>query len=228
MTRAAAPLPVESSGMTDQSLTSPRIVVLTGGIASGKTAVSDRMAEAGIRIIDTDVIARQVVKPGTPGLARVVEVFGTDVLQPDGALDRRALRQRVFDSPSARKQLESITHPLIRTQVDKDIEAASDEPVIVLVVPLLIESGFFETADEVVVVDVPESVQIARLRERDDITEQQAGKILAAQTSREERLKHADHVIDNSGSLRQLDERVDAYLQRLLSDAGKDKNSPGH
>ena len=210
--------------MNDPSLKRPRIVVLTGGIASGKTAVSDRLAEAGIPIIDTDVIARQVVKPGTPGLARIVEVFGPQVLQSDGALDRRALRQRVFDSPAARKQLEAITHPLIREQVDKDIEAAGTEPIIVLVVPLLIESGLFESADEVVVVDVPEPVQINRLLERDDITEEQAGKILAAQTRREERLKHADHVIDNSGSLRQLEERVDAYLQRLLAKSDADFN----
>jgi len=211
--------------MRRQSANRPRIVVLTGGIASGKTAVSDRLAEAGIPIIDTDVIARQVVKPGTPGLDRIVEVFGPQVLQPDGALDRRALRQRVFDSPAARKQLEAITHPLIREQVARDVEAAGAEPVVVLVVPLLIESGLFETADEVLVVDVPESVQIKRLRERDDITAEQAGKILAAQTSREERLRHADHVIDNSGSLRQLEERVDAYLKRLLGVSGPDAES---
>jgi dephospho-CoA kinase len=201
--------------MNDPSQKRPRIVVLTGGIASGKTAVSDRLAEAGIPIIDTDVIARQVVKPGTPGLARIVEVFGPHVLQPDGALDRRALRQRVFDSPAARRQLEAITHPLIRARVSEQIEAASAEPVIVLVVPLLIESGLFEDADEVVVVDVPEEVQIKRLRARDGSTVEQARRILAAQVSREERLKHADHVIDNSGSLRQLEERVDAWLKRL-------------
>lgn len=214
--------------MNDPSQKRPRIVVLTGGIASGKTTVSDRLADAGIPIIDTDVIARQVVKPGTTGLARIVEIFGSHVLQPDGALDRRALRQRVFDSPAARRQLEAITHPLIREQVDKDIEAAGTEPVIVLVVPLLIESGLFKTADEVVVVDVPESVQISRLRARDDITAEQAARILAAQSSREERLRHADHVIDNSGSLRQLEERVDAYLQGLIGRPGADSDRAEH
>jgi len=202
--------------MTQEAVDRPRIVVLTGGIASGKTSVSDRMADAAIPVIDTDVIARQVVKPGTPGLARIIEVFGAEVLQPDGALDRRALRQRVFDSPSARKKLEAITHPLIRDQVKRDIKAASAEPVIVLVVPLLIESGLFNNADEIVVVDVPESVQIERLRERDDITEEQARKILAAQVSRDQRLARADYVIDNSGSMRRLEERVDAYLQQLF------------
>jgi dephospho-CoA kinase len=203
--------------MNEPSPTRPRIVVLTGGIASGKTTVSDRLAEAGVRVIDTDVIARQVVKPGTPGLARIVEVFGPAILQPDGALDRRALRQRVFDSAAARKQLEAITHPLIREQVRRDIEAAGSEAVIVLVVPLLIESGLFGDADEVVVVDVPEGIQIDRLRQRDGMSEDQVRKILDAQASREERLARADHVIDNSGTQRQLEERVDAYLGQLRS-----------
>jgi dephospho-CoA kinase len=203
--------------MNEPSQTRPRIVVLTGGIASGKTTVSDRLAEAGVRVIDTDVIARQVVKPGTPGLARIVEVFGPAILQPDGALDRRALRQRVFDSAAARKQLEAITHPLIREQVRRDIEAAGSEAVIVLVVPLLIESGLFGDADEVVVVDVPEGIQIDRLRQRDGMSEDQVRKILDAQASREERLARADHVIDNSGTQRQLEERVDAYLGQLRS-----------
>jgi dephospho-CoA kinase len=203
--------------MNEPSPTRPRIVVLTGGIASGKTTVSDRLAEAGVRVIDTDVIARQVVKPGTPGLARIVEVFGPAILQPDGALDRRALRQRVFDSAAARKQLEAITHPLIREQVRRDIEAAGSEALIVLVVPLLIESGLFGDADEVVVVDVPEGIQIDRLRQRDGMSEDQVRKILDAQASREERLARADHVIDNSGTQRQLEERVDAYLGQLRS-----------
>jgi len=207
--------------MIARSLKSPRIVVLTGGIASGKTTVSDRIAEAGIRVVDTDVIARQVVKPGTPGLARIVEVFGADILQPDGALDRRALRQRVFDSDAARKQLESITHPLIRDRVHQDIEAARSDPVIVLVVPLLIESGLFGEADEVVVVDVPETVQIDRLKQRDGIAEDQALKILRAQVSRNTRLAKADHVIANNGTLRQLEERVDAYLEGLRSRSAK-------
>lgn len=207
--------------MIARSLKSPRIVVLTRGIASGKTTVSDRIAEAGIRVVDTDVIARQVVKPGTPGLARIVEVFGADILQPDGALDRRALRQRVFDSDAARKQLESITHPLIRDRVHQDIEAARSDPVIVLVVPLLIESGLFGEADEVVVVDVPETVQIDRLKQRDGIAEDQALKILRAQVSRNTRLAKADHVIANNGTLRQLEERVDAYLEGLRSRSAK-------
>lgn len=193
----------------------PRIVALTGGIASGKSAVSNRIADAGIPVIDTDVIARQVVKPGTPGLSRIVELFGPGILQSDGALDRRALRQRIFDSPAAREQLEAITHPLIRDQVTRDIQAAKEEPIILLVVPLLIESGLFGAADEVVVVDAPEAVQIERLRARDDISDEQARKILAAQISREKRLEAADHVIDNSGSWRQLEAQVDALLDRL-------------
>jgi dephospho-CoA kinase len=193
----------------------PRIIVLTGGIASGKTAVSDRLARAGIRVIDTDVIARDVVSPGSPGLARIVEVFGEDVLQANGALDRKALRQRIFDSTSARHQLDSITHPLIEEKVRAAILAARGEPVVVLVVPLLIESGLFQDADEIVVVDVPEDTQIERLMRRDGIDAGQAQRILEAQASRAERLARADRVIDNSGSLSQLEARIDQFIDQL-------------
>jgi len=200
---------------TSDTLARPYLVVLTGGIASGKTAVSDQLAGTGILIIDTDVVAREVVKPGTVGLDEIVRVFGEDVLQSNGALDRRALGLRVFDSPAARKQLEAITHPLIRDQVRADVDAARDQDVVVLVVPLLIESGLFEDADEVVVIDVPERIQRERLTLRDDISVDQAGKIMAAQTSRKTRLGHADFVIDNCGTRDQLEDRVTAYLRGL-------------
>jgi len=193
----------------------PRILVLTGGIASGKTAVSDRLAASGIRVIDTDVIARDVVAPGSPGLTRILKVFGEDMLQANGALDRKALRQRIFDSESARHQLNSITHPLIEEEVRAAIDAAYGENAVVLVVPLLIESGLFEDADEVIVVDVPEQIQIERLMRRDGIDAEQAERILNAQASRQERLARADRVIDNSGSLRDLEAQVDRLIEQL-------------
>ena len=200
---------------TSDTLPRPYLVALTGGIASGKTAVSDQLAGTGILVIDTDVVAREVVKPGTVGLSEIIRVFGEDILQSNGALDRRALGLRVFNSPAARNQLEAITHPLIRDQVRADIDAARGRDVIVLVVPLLIESGLFEDADEVLVIDVPESTQRERLILRDDINVDQADKIMAAQTSRNARLGHADFVIENSGTRDQLEDQVTAYLGGL-------------
>ncbi|MEN1727813.1 MAG: dephospho-CoA kinase [Pseudomonadota bacterium] len=201
--------------MTDSSATGPRIVVLTGGIASGKTSVSNRLAAAGFTIIDTDVIARDVVQPGSRGLAKIVEVFGDDILQINGALDRRAMRNRIFASTSARQRLEAITHPLIDEEVWEQIAAASDRAVVILVVPLLVESGLFGDADEVIVIDVPAAAQIARLQSRDGMDLEGAERILAAQASREQRLARADHVIDNSGSLVRLEKQIDAHIERL-------------
>ncbi len=192
------------------------LIALTGGVASGKTAVSNRLAALGAIIIDTDLIAREVVEPGSSGLKQVVAVFGEDILQPNGGLDRRALRQRIFDSPAARRQLEAITHPLIRQRAEAMIQAADPERMVVLVVPLLVESGLFGRVDAVVVVDVPEELQVQRLRDRDGSSREDARRMLSAQASRHERLAHADHVIDNSGSLNDLDRQVTAIYRSLM------------
>ncbi len=181
---------------------------LTGGIASGKSAVSDQLAELGATIIDTDMIAREVVEPGQPGLQQVVEAFGKEVLDTDGHLDRRQLRERVFADEQERKRLEAILHPLIESRVRECIAASRDAPMIVLVVPLLVESGLFGDVDGVIVVDVPEPIQIERLLRRDGIDKDQAESILAAQATREQRLAVADFVVDNSGSLEALEEQV--------------------
>lgn len=190
----------------------PKVVVLTGGIASGKTAVSDAFARLGAPVIDTDVLARELVEPGSPALQAIARKFGQHLFQPDGALDRRALRERIFSDDDARRQLEGILHPRIADEARRRIERI-DAPYAILVVPLLVESGLFGDADEVVVVDVPEDVQIERLMARDDSTREQAEAALAAQASRRERLARADHVIDNTGSLEQLQARV-AELDR--------------
>jgi dephospho-CoA kinase len=187
--------------------TPPLIVVLTGGIASGKTAASDRFAQLGAPVIDTDRIARDVVEPGSDGLAAVEREFGAAIVK-DGALDRAALRERIFDDADARKRLESILHPRIADEARRRI-AEVDAPYAILVVPLLIESGLFGDADRVLVVDVPEDVQIQRLMERDGIARDRAEAALAAQASRGQRLARADDIIVNTGSLADLAAEVD-------------------
>jgi len=184
------------------------VVALTGGVASGKTAVSDRFAELGVPIIDTDVIAREVVAPGSGGLAAVEAAFGSEMLTAEGALDRPALRRKIFDEPGARTRLEDILHPRIAEEARRRLNEL-DGSYAILVVPLLVESGLFSDADRVLVVDVPADVQVSRLMERDGSTRGQAEAMLAAQASREQRLARADDVIENTGTLAELNARVD-------------------
>lgn len=193
----------------------PPLVALTGGIASGKTAVSNRLAELGAAVIDTDLVAREVVEPGQPALSEIANAFGAKLITPEGNLDRRALREIVFADPGARKRLEAILHPRIVERVQQDIEQHTDAPYIVVVVPLLIETGLFKDAEHIVVVDTPEQIQIDRLTRRDDISPAQAQNILAAQATRQQRLAHATHILDNSGSLEQLLEQIDQLHQEL-------------
>lgn len=200
----------------------PLVVALTGGIASGKTAASDAFAALGVPVIDTDLIAREVVAPGTAGLAAVIAAFGHSIRSSDGSLDRAALRRLIFADPEARKRLEAILHPRIaaaaRTQL-KVVKAT----YCILVVPLLLESGLFADADRVLVVDAPESVQIERLMQRDGADRPQAEAALSAQVSRRLRLARADDIIDNRGSLADLRAevaRLDAFY-RNLANAGR-------
>jgi len=180
---------------------------LTGGIASGKSTVARMFAEQGVPVIDTDIVARQVVEPGQPGLDAVIDRFGTDLLTRDGHLDRRRLRNLVFDDADQRHALEVIMHPLIRARTIELADQAGG-PYQVLVVPLLVETGFSDLIDRVLVIDCPENLQRTRLLARDDETPERVNQILAAQAGRQERLAVADDVVDNTGSLEQTRARV--------------------
>lgn len=174
-------------------------VGLTGGIASGKTAVADIFDSLGAGIVDTDRVAREVVAPGQPGLEAVRGEFGGGVIRASGKLDRRALRKVVFADPQARRRLESLLHPLIRARTMEALEQVR-APYAVAVVPLLVETGFAELVDRVAVVDCPRAIRLERLRIRDGMDREQAESMLNAQVDRQTRLAAADDVIDNGGS----------------------------
>ena len=176
------------------------IVGLTGGIGSGKSTVARAFGSLGIGWVDADDVAREVVMPGEPALAAISEHFGNDVLHADGTLNRAALRSIVFDNPTERKWLESVTHPRVRERILVHLERLQRQsPYVLLVSPLLFESGQDKPVDRTVVVDVPVELQLSRTRARDDVSEAQVHAILAAQLPREERLTKANDVIDNSG-----------------------------
>ena len=192
------------------------VIGLTGGIASGKTAVSDRFAELGVPVIDTDRIARELVEPGQPALRAIAERFGQACLNSDGGLDRAHLRQRIFADPDAKKDLEAILHPRIRAEVSRRLAALS-APYCILVVPLLVETGDAYPVDRVLLVDVPENTQIERVMARDNISREQAIRILSAQASRAQRLQKADDIIENTGSLARTRQLVDRWHEYYLS-----------
>ena len=194
-------------------------VGITGGIGSGKSAVTARLEEKGIAVVDADVVARQVVEPGSPALDAIAEHFGEGVIQADGALDRAALRKIVFETSVEREWLEGVTHPAIRDEIAAQLTNAHS-PYVVLSSPLLLESGQSTFAHHVVVVDVPEEVQIARTAARDNNDEALVKRIMAAQLPRAERIARGDEVIDNSNSLQALHVQVDALHTRLLALAG--------
>ena len=194
------------------------VVGITGGIGSGKSAVTDHLETLGITAVDADKVARVVVEPGTPGLAAIAEHFGEDILLADGRLDRAALRKIVFDNPDERKVLEGITHPRIRDEISRQLSEANS-PYVVLSSPLLLESGQNTFADYVVVVDVPEEVQLTRTMARDDNSEALVKQIMAAQLDRKTRLSRADTSIMNDGSLEALYERVKKLHEDLLARA---------
>jgi dephospho-CoA kinase len=195
---------------------------LTGGVASGKSTVAARFREFGIPVIDADAAARAVVAPGKPGLAEVRKRFGAGVLAANGELNRRALRELVFADPASRRDLEAILHPLIREEMDQR-ETQAVGPYVVMDIPLLVEAASRSRVDRVLVIDVDETLQVKRLMDRDQSSEHQAHAILGAQATRADRLKAADDVIVNSGSLAELRQSVDrlheSYL-RLASAAG--------
>lgn len=183
-------------------------VGLTGGIGSGKSAVSSRLAERGAVVIDSDVLAREVVAKGTDGLAEVVEAFGDDVLTADGELDRPAVGRIVFGDEAARRKLEAIIHPRVRARAAEIEAAAPADAVVVHDIPLLVETGQADRFDVVLVVDTPVDVQLERLTTQRGMTETEAKQRIASQASREDRLAAADLVVDNSGTLEDLDRRI--------------------
>ena len=193
----------------------PYRVALTGGIASGKSTVADLFAALGVPVIDTDVIARQVVEPGQPALAKVAAMFGPDVLDSEGRLDRRRMRERIFSDPDAKRSLEAILHPAIRAEMERQSMAAQG-PYQVLVIPLLTEGGRRDHVDRVLLVDVPEELQIQRLMMRDGVSHEQAQASLNAQATRAQRLALADDVIRNTGRVDGLREQVAELHEKYL------------
>ena len=174
-------------------------VALTGGIGSGKSTVANAFADLGINIIDADIIARQVVEPGTPALKAIAEHFGSEVIATDGSLQRRILRERIFSDPDEKKWLNALLHPLIQQETQRQFQQATS-PYLLWVVPLLVENALYKKADRVLVVDVTPETQLRRTMQRDDVTREHVEQILAAQATREARLAVADDVIDNNGA----------------------------
>lgn len=190
-------------------------VGLTGGIGSGKSEVSRRLAAFGAVVVDADVLAREVVARGTDGLAAVVELFGPGILTAEGDLDRTALAARVFADPGQRRRLEQIVHPRVRARAAEIEAAAGPGAIVVHDIPLLVETSQADTFDVVVVVDVPADIQVRRLVQGRQMTEEEARARIDAQASRAERAAVADHVIDNSGGLSDLDAAVRELWEHL-------------
>lgn len=211
--------------------TGPLIIGLTGGIGSGKSAVTNRFAAQGASIVDTDEIAHSLTTPGGLAIEQIRDTFGDDVITPEGALDRDAMREHVFKDPDARRRLEAILHPMIRRISDALCQAAPG-PYVVLAVPLLVESASYrERVDRVCVVDCPVEMQVERVRLRNGLDEEQIRAIIATQASRDARRAIADDIIDNAGSLEALHGQVDHlhahYLERARSKAAAQTNMPG-
>jgi len=195
------------------------LIGLTGGIGSGKTAVSDLLAKLGAGIVDTDLIAHQITAPHKAAISAIEKHFGSDFIASDGSLDREKMRALVFTNPEARKSLEAITHPLIRTETIRQASRLEKDGVqyLVFVVPLLLESGsWMDLIDLLVVVDCPEETQIQRVMQRSNLPREDVERILMAQASRAERLKHANIVIENQGSLKDLEVEVQSLHQKIL------------
>ncbi|MBZ2189675.1 dephospho-CoA kinase [Alcanivorax sp. JB21] len=192
------------------------VVGLTGGIGSGKTAASDYLAEKGIVVVDADLASRVVVEPGQPALDEIEARFGSSVIAADGTLDRRALRERVFADPEERKALEAITHPAIGAEIMRQLQAARS-PYTVLVSPLLLETSQHKMAQRILLVDVPEALQIARTTARDTVAAEQVEAIMAAQMPRAEKLARADDVVVNDGDLSHLHAQLDTLHAQYLA-----------
>jgi dephospho-CoA kinase len=194
------------------------VIGLTGGIGSGKSAVADLFASLGAAVVDTDAIAHELTRPGGAAIPRVRELFGDGAIAPDGAMDRRKVRELVFTDPSAKQKLEAILHPMIRAESQRRIvEGAARSPYVVHVVPLLVESPDYRSrVQRVLVVDCEEAVQVERVKRRSGLAEDEVRRIIAAQVPRATRLAAADDTIDNSGALSGLEPQVRALHARYL------------
>ena len=190
-------------------------VGITGGIGSGKTALTDWLSKKGIVIVDADLASRVIVAPGQPALAEIGKTFGQEFIQNDGQVNRAALRELIFTDDSKRQQLEAITHPRIREELTRQMDIA-DSAYVVLSSPLLLEGGQSSMVDLSVVVDVPENTQIERTMARDNNTRQLVESIMATQLDRDTRISRADIVINNSGSLDELYQRGEVLHQTLM------------
>ena len=190
-------------------------VGLTGGIGAGKSEVARLLAARGAVVVDADALAREVVAPGTDGLAEVVALFGDSVLAPDGSLDRQAVGARVFGDEAARRRLEQVVHPRVRARAAELEAQAPDDAVVVHDIPLLVETGQADGFDAVVVVDAPDDVRVERLATARDMAPAEARQRIAAQATREQRLAVADHVLTNDGDRRTLDDAVERLWRDL-------------
>ena len=199
--------------------THPWILGLTGGIGSGKSAAAEHFAALGVHVVDADHAARWVVEPGRPALSQIAEHFGEQVLQADGQLNRGALRTLIFSEPEQRRWLEALLHPLIREAIADNL-AQAQSPYAILVSPLLIESGQYTTTQRVLVIDVPQALQIQRTLKRDNTSEEQVHAILKVQASREDRLRHADDVLTNDRDLEALKTEVERLHHFYLTLSG--------
>ncbi|USD40745.1 dephospho-CoA kinase [Vibrio sp. SCSIO 43135] len=195
----------------------PFVIGLTGGIASGKTTVANLFHHHfGIDIVDADIVAREVVEPGTKGLTAIAEHFGNDILLSSGELNRSALRERIFSNPEEKSWLNQLLHPMIRQQMTEQLEKTRSDYAL-LVVPLLVENNLQTMANRVLVVDVDENTQISRTMERDKVSEQQVRSILASQSSREQRLSIADDVVKNNTGNEKLLPQITELHQKYLA-----------
>ena len=207
--------------MSQSVPTHPRVPVvgITGGVGSGKTTAGEYFAQLGIGVVDADVAARTIMEPGRPALAAVRKHFGAGLLCADGTLDRRQLRARVFSEPAQREWLEQLTHPLIAREINAQLQRIHSTYAI-LVSPLLLEAGQQSLCDQVLVVDAPEQLQLARTMARDNNDEAQVRRIMATQLQRQKRLAQADYILDNSGEPDELRSAVAAIHRQLLARYG--------
>lgn len=197
------------------------VVGLTGGIGSGKTTVANLFAAEGITLVDADIVAREVVAPGSTGLEAIVTHFGAEILTPEGELDRAKLRQRIFSHPEEREWLNQLLHPMIRQEMLAQVEKATSAYVI-MVVPLLFENGLDRLVNRTLVVDISPELQINRTVKRDNVDASQVNNIISSQCSRSEKLARADDIIDNQGEISSLKREVQALHQRYLQLSGTD------
>ncbi|MGI2207097.1 dephospho-CoA kinase [Shewanella baltica] len=197
------------------------VVGLTGGIGSGKTTVANLFAAEGVTLVDADIVAREVVAPGSKGLEAIVTHFGAEILTPEGELDRAKLRQRIFSHPEEREWLNQLLHPMIRQEMLAQVEKATSAYVI-MVVPLLFENGLDRLVNRTLVVDISPELQVNRTVKRDNVDASQVNNIISSQCSRSEKLARADDIIDNQGEISTLKREVLALHQRYLQLSGTD------